>query len=70
MCFSVPKKVLKVQKNTAVVEGNKRIQIGDDIHITPGQYLRVVGNIAVGALSQKEGLKVRQLIKSLNNSYV
>lgn len=70
MCFSIPKKVLKVKKNTAVVEGGKRVQLGTDTHVVKGQYLRIVGNIAVGTLSQKEGLKVRQLIQSLNNTYV
>lgn len=70
MCFSIPKKVLKVKKNTAVVEGGKRVQLGTDTHVRTGQYLRVVGNIAVGTLSQREGLKVRQLIQSLNNTYV
>jgi hydrogenase maturation factor len=66
MCFSVPYKVLKIDKNTAFLEGGKTIKIGKELSVKPGEYLRIIGDVAVGSLSKSEGLKVRKLIKSLN----
>lgn len=70
MCFSIPKKVVRVEKGIAFVEGGQQIYLGSDIRVKSGQYLRTIGNIAVGTLEPREGLKVRQLIKSLNTQYV
>lgn len=66
MCFSIPLKVLNVKNLQATVEGNKKIMFGKDIRVKKGEYLQVVGNMAVGKLTMKEGLKVRKLIASLN----
>lgn len=66
MCFSIPYKVLQVRKNTALIEGNKIVNIGKDLQVAPGEYLQIIGNIAVGKLSRREGLKIRRLIKKIN----
>lgn len=67
MCFSIPTKVLRVEKRVAFVEGGKKVQLGDDREVQKGDYIQVVGDVAVGMLTKHEGLKMRQLIKRLNN---
>lgn len=66
MCFSIPIKVQKIDKNTAYLEGGKTVRLGKDIKVKKDQYLQVAGNIAVGKLEKSEGLKIRKLIKRLN----
>lgn len=63
MCFSIPFKVSKIEKNTAFLEGGKTVRIGKELQVKKGEYLRVIGNIAVGVLTKSEGLKIRQFIK-------
>lgn len=67
MCFSIPYKVVKIAKNKALLEGNKSVKIGSDLKVTEGDYLQVLGDVAVGRLSKMQGLKIRRLIKSLNS---
>lgn len=66
MCFSIPYKVISVLKDKAVVEGNKTIYLGKKLKAKKGDYVRTFGNVAVDVLSQKEGMKVRKVIKSLS----
>lgn len=66
MCFSIPYKVIKVRNSTAFLEGGKNVRIGNEFDVKKGEYLQVIGDVAVGKLSQTEGLKIRRLIKSLN----
>lgn len=66
MCFSIPYKVLKVEKNIALLEGNKSVMIGSELRVKNGDYLQIIGDAAVGRLSKAQGLKIRQLIKKLN----
>ena len=66
MCFAVPYKVLQVQKNTALIENGQKITLGTDIKVKKGDYLQILGNVAVGSISKTAGLKVRKLIKNLN----
>lgn len=66
MCFTIPTKVLRVHKKTALVEGNRTVKLGNDIQVKKGEYIQIVGNVAVGKISPKKGLEIRQLIKSLN----
>lgn len=67
MCFSIPYKVLSVEDGSVIIEGNKTIKIDRDIKIKKGEYVKIIGNMAVDSLSKKEGLKIRKLIKRLNN---
>lgn len=66
MCFSIPYKVLKVEKNIALLEGNRSVMIGSELRVKNGDYLQIIGDAAVGRLSKAQGLKIRQLIKKLN----
>lgn len=66
MCFSVPCKIIKINQDEVLIEGGKVVKIGKDLTIKKSDYLQVVGNIAVGKLSKREGLKIRRLIKSLS----
>ncbi len=67
MCFTIPVKILKIDGNNALIEGGLTVRIGKELTANVGDYLQVQGKIAVGVLSKREGLKIRQLIKSLNN---
>ncbi len=66
MCFSIPLKVVSVNKTTAFLETGNIIKLGSDIKVEKGEYLQVLGNVAVGKLSKAQGLKIRKLIKRLN----
>ncbi len=66
MCFSIPGKVVAVKKDIAYLESGNIIKLGSELKVVKGEYLQVIGNVAVGKLSKSQGLKVRRLIKSLN----
>ena len=66
MCFSIPYKVRKTNNSTALLEGGKTVNLGKDISVKKGEYLQVIGDVAVGKLGVSEGLKIRKLIKKLN----
>jgi len=67
MCFTVPVKVMKVIGNKAVIEGGRTIALSSDLSVKKGEYLQVVGDVAVNRLSRKEGIKIRLMIKSLSS---
>lgn len=67
MCFSIPYKVFKVENNLALLEGGKSVKIGSEMKVNKGDYLQILGKVAVGRLSNSQGLKIRRLIKSLNS---
>ena len=70
MCFSIPARVTAFnKKGYVVVEGGKRVMIDKDIRIKPGDYVRVIGDVAVDILPAKQGLQVRKLIRSLEETY-
>ncbi|MBI2617583.1 hypothetical protein HYW55_05585 [Candidatus Gottesmanbacteria bacterium] len=66
MCFTIPARVLKSSHNLVTVEGGKTVLLGNDLTVKKGEYVQVVGNMAVGKLSSHEGLRIRKLIRSLN----
>lgn len=68
MCFAVPLKVLDVNKRRAKLEGGLKVAFDKDMIVKKGQYVRVLGDVAVDALTVQEGQQVRRLIKSLNRS--
>lgn len=70
MCFSIPHQVIEVIENHAIIEGGQKIALGTEIKVKKGDYIQLLGSMAVGRLSKTEGLKIRQLIKSLNTPYV
>lgn len=65
MCFAIPLKVLKVNHGKAVVENGKKIILGEELTVKKGDYLQVAGNVAVSTLTNKQGIKVRRLIKNI-----
>ena len=65
MCFAIPYKVLRVDRDTAIVEGGKRVKFGNSFQVKAGNYLQVMGSVAVGKISKGEGLRVRNLIKTI-----
>lgn len=65
MCFAIPYRVLNIHNDTAVVEGGKKVKIGNSFKVKKGEYLQVMGNIAVGKISKTEGIKIRSLIKNI-----
>lgn len=67
MCFSIPYKILQVKDDMVVVEGGKVVRIGKEMKAKRGDFLQVTGSIGIGILSKDKGLKIRKLIKSLNN---
>ncbi len=66
MCFAIPYKVIKVNKNNVLIEGGQTVRLGKELSVQKGDYLRVIGKIAVEVLRREDGLKIRQLIKRLN----
>jgi hydrogenase maturation factor len=69
MCFAVPYQVLDVKEKYAIIEGGKKILLGKQLTVQKGEYVQVVGNVAVGKLTKTQGKKVRSIIKQLNTPY-
>jgi hydrogenase maturation factor len=67
MCFSIPVKIIEVKDDVVVVENGKIIRIDKKMDVKKGNYIQVVGDMAVNTLSENEGLKIRKMIKKLNN---
>lgn len=67
MCFAIPYKIIAIKKSHAIIENGRSVVLGKDTKANVGEYIQVVGDVATGVLSQKEGLTIRKLIKSLNN---
>ena len=68
MCFAIPFKVLRLNGDYALIEGGKKIKIGPELSVHTGDYLQVTGSVAVAVIPQVQGLKIRQLIKKLNEN--
>lgn len=69
MCFAIPYQVIDVQNTYAIIEGGKKILLGGKLTVKKGEYVQVLGSIAVGKLTKAQGLKVRKLIKELQTPY-
>ncbi|PIP32437.1 hypothetical protein COY59_02350 [Candidatus Gottesmanbacteria bacterium CG_4_10_14_0_8_um_filter_37_24] len=65
MCFTIPLKVIKVTDRQAHLENGKIVKLDKDINVKKGEYLRIIGNIAVDRISKFQGLKIRQLIQKM-----
>ena len=65
MCFTIPLKVIKIGAGFAVVEGNKKIKIDKLMHLKIGDFLQINGDLAVGKLSTREGLRIRKVINDI-----
>lgn len=69
MCFTIPYRVISVAGKSVVVEGNKKVLLGEDITARKGEFVQVLGNIAVSKLSKGKGESVRRLIAQLSKEY-
>jgi hypothetical protein len=69
MCFAIPYLVLDVKEKYAIIEGGKKILLGKQLTVQTGEYVQVVGNVAVGKLTKTQGKNVRSIIKQLNTPY-
>ena len=67
MCFSIPLKVLKIDKRKATIEGGIIVRLDNSLKVKNGDYVRLAGNIIVDKISKQNGLKIRKLIKKLNS---
>lgn len=67
MCFAIPYKIISIKKNSAVIEGGRKIRLGKELKASSGDYIQAVDNIAVNVLSKKDGDAIRKLIASLNS---
>lgn len=67
MCFSIPYRVLEINNNCALIEGKKLVKIGGELQVKSGDYIQIMGDVAVNVIPGSEGLKIRKLIKSLNS---
>lgn len=65
MCFTIPYRVEKIKDGIAVVEGGEKIKLNKYLSVKKGEYLQVTGNIAVAKISRDEGLRIRNLIKTI-----
>lgn len=65
MCFAIPYRIEKIDKNFVIVEGGKKIKIDNNLRVKTGDYLQITGNMAIEKISKEKGFKIRKLIKSL-----
>lgn len=65
MCFTIPLKVTKIGTGFAVVEGNKKVKLDKFMQLKIGDFLQVNGDLAVGKLSIREGLRIRKIINDI-----
>lgn len=67
MCFSIPIKINKISGKFATAEGGKKIRLENGLKIRSGDYIRISGNLMVDTIQKNQALKIRRLIKRLNN---
>lgn len=67
MCFTIPYQIVKADETSVTIEDGRRIMIGQELTAQKGDYVQLVGEMAVGVLSRQEGKKIRQLIRALNS---
>ena len=68
MCFSIPYQVTKAVRGIATLENGKNVRIGNEFKVRKGEYLRIIGDIAVGKLTKTEGINVRRMIRQYKPS--
>ena len=65
MCFAIPYRIEKIDKNCVIVEGGKKIKIDNNLKVKTGDYLQITGNMAIEKISRDKAIKLRKLIKRL-----
>lgn len=69
MCFSVPIKIVHVNKTDITLENGEKIKREKKIIVKPGQYVRLTGSIIHDYLSEEDGDSIRKLIEELQINY-
>lgn len=65
MCFSIPKQIVSVAHNIATLEDGTQVQLGE-VNAVPTDYVLVYGNVAVEKIPQKQALKTRRIIHTID----
>lgn len=68
MCFTIPYKIISVKNNCVIIEDGRTISLGKELQAKKGKYVQLIGNLAVGVLSEKQGESIRSLIMNLNKT--
>lgn len=63
MCFALPLKVKKISGKEAIVEGGKKVKIGN-LKLEVGDYVLVFANLAVEKVKKRDAQYTRILVKS------
>jgi len=61
MCFAIPKRVIKIEKNTAITEDNRRVMLGA-VKTRIGDYLLIYGTIAIEKINKKRAEAFRKVL--------
>jgi len=69
MCLAVPVKVKKIVGQSAIVEGNKKIDISLIADLKKGDYILVHANLGINKLEKKEAIKILELAKSCSHQH-
>lgn len=67
MCFTIPKKILRIEHSRAIVEGNIPIDIGH-LDCSVGDYVIISSGIAIQKIEQSEAQSMRSLIKQTHDT--
>ena len=63
MCFTIPKKVISVNKKEATIEGGDKIDITLIDSCQVGDFVLVNGPVAISKVEAQEAKMTRKLIK-------
>lgn len=63
MCFTIPKKIISIDRNTATVEDGNKIDITLINSCQVGDFVIVNGPVAISKVENNEAKRTRQLIK-------
>lgn len=67
MCFALPLRVIKKDKDRWLMEDGRRVRLALTDKIKIGDYLVCRQDVAVEKLTPKGALKMRQAIKEVND---
>lgn len=63
MCFSNILKVKKIIGDTAEVDDNRLVRLGNVVGIAPGDYIEVYADIALGKIDEMDARDIYQMRK-------
>lgn len=62
MCLQIPRRVIGVNKDSVIVEGNKKLIFKGNMAIKPGDYVLPYGNIVVSVISRESAHKMNSAL--------